>query len=61
MFEVPLTGRLYKQDNLTVHKINLRNIADTSDSFTYVRQCINKEDVRSDIKAMRSRYKNVAM
>ena len=28
---VPLTGRLYKQDNLTVKNIILRNITDTSD------------------------------
>ena len=33
---VPLTRRLYKQDNLTVYNIIFRNIADTSDTFTYV-------------------------
>ena len=39
---VPLTRRLYKQDNLTVHNIILRNIADASDTFTYVKPYIKK-------------------
>ena len=56
-----LTGILYKQDNLTVHKIILPNIADASDSFTYVKSYINKVDGRTDIKALRSRYENVAI
>ena len=30
VLSVPLTGRLYKQDNLTLHNIILRNIADAS-------------------------------
>ena len=34
---VPLTGRVYKQDNLTVKNIISRNIADASDTFTYVK------------------------
>ena len=58
---VTLTGRLYKQDNLTVHNIILRNIADESDVFTYVKPCIKKDNGRTDIKALRSRYENVAM
>ena len=41
---VPLTGRLYKQDNLTVHNIILLNIADASDAFTYVKPYIKKND-----------------
>ena len=57
----PLTRRLYKQDNLTMHNIILRNITDTSDAFTYVKPYIKKDDGRSDIKALRSRYENVAM
>ena len=47
---VTITGRLYKQDNLTVHNIILRNIADASDAFTYVKPYIKKEDGRTDIK-----------
>ena len=58
---VPLTGILYKQDNFTVHNIILRNISDASDAFTYVKPYIKKYDVRTDIKALRSRYENVAM
>ena len=61
MLAVPLTGELYKQDNLTVHNIILHNIADTSDAFTYVNPYIKKNDGRTDIKALRSRYENVAM
>ena len=58
---VPLTGILYKQDNLTVHYIILCNIADASDAFTYVKPYINKNDVRADIKLLRSRYEKVPM
>ena len=61
MLVVPHTGRLYKQDNLTVHNIILHNIDDTSDAFTYVKPYINKDYGRTDIKAFRSRYENVAM
>ena len=53
---VPLTGRLYNQDKLTVHNIVLRNIADASDAFIYVNPHIKKDDGRTDIKALRSRY-----
>ena len=37
---VPLTGRLYKQDNLTVHTIILHNIVDASYAFTCVKPYI---------------------
>ena len=57
---VPLTGRLYKQDKLTVHNMILLNIADTSYSFTYVKPYTNKEDGRTDTKVLRSRYENIA-
>ena len=58
---IPLTRRIYKHDNLTVNNIILRNIADTSDTFTYVKQYIKKDNGRTDIKALRIRYENVAM
>ena len=58
---VPLSGRLYKQYNLTVNNIILCNISDESDAFTYVKPYIKKDDGRADIKALRSRYENVAM
>ena len=58
---VPLTGRLYKQDNLTVHNIILCNIADASDEFTSMKLYIKKDDGKTDIKALHSRYENVDM
>ena len=61
MLAVPLTGRLYKQDNLTVQNIILCNIFDTLYAFTYVKPYIKKDDGRTDIKSLRSMYENVAM
>ena len=61
VLSVPLTGTLYKQDNLKVHNILLYNIADTSDGFTYVNPYIKKDDVRTDIKALCCKYENVAI
>ena len=61
MLEVPLTGRLYKQDNLTLHNIILRNIDDASDAFTYVKSYIKKDNVRSEVRLLRSRYENVSI
>ena len=58
---VPLTGRLYNQDNLTVHNIILCNISDASYAFTYVKSYIKKDDGINDIKALLSKYENVAM
>ena len=57
---VPLTRILYNQSNLTVHSIVLRNIDDSSDEFTYMKPYIKKDDGRTGIKALRSRYENVA-
>ena len=56
-----LTGRLYKQDKLTVHNIILPNISDTLDAFTYVKPYIKKDDGKTDIKLLRSRYEIFAM
>ena len=58
---VSLTRILYKQDKLTVHNIILQNISDTSDAFTYVKPCIKKDNGRTEIKELRSKYKNIAM
>ena len=44
-----------------MHNIILRNISDASDAFTYLNPYINKDDVRAYIKALCSRYENVAM
>ena len=61
MLAVPLTGILYKQDNLTVYNIILRNIDDASDALTFSKPYIKKDYSRTDIKALSSRYENVAM
>ena len=61
MLAVPLTGRVYKKDNLTVQNIISRNIADKSDAFKYVKPYINKDNVRTDIKELRIKHQNVAM
>ena len=47
---VSITGILYKQDNLTVHNIILRNISDKSDAFPYVKPYTKKDDGRTDMK-----------
>ena len=44
-----------------MHNIILCNIADTLDAFTFVNLYINKDDGRTDIKVLRSKYENVAM
>ena len=58
---VTLTGRIYKQDNLMAKNIILRNIAESSDELTYVKPYTKKGDGRAYIKAVHSRYENVAM
>ena len=44
-----------------MHNIILCNISDASDAFTYVKPYTKKDDVRNEIKALCSRYENVAM
>jgi hypothetical protein len=61
MLAAPHEGNAYSQDRLTVHNIILRNIADGSDAFTYVKPFLKKDDGRLDIKALRGRYENAAM
>ena len=61
MLAAPHKGNSYLQDKLTVHNIILRNIADGSDAFTYVKLYIKKDDRRLDIQDLRGRYENAAM
>ena len=61
MLAAPHKGNAYLQDKLMVHNIILRNIADGSDAFTYVKPYLKKDDRILDIKALRGRYKNAAM
>ena len=44
-----------------VYNIILRNIADASDAFTYVKPYIKKDNGRTVIKAFHGRYENVAI
>ena len=55
MFGAPHTGANFDQDKLTVHNIILRNIAEGSDAFTYVKPHIRRDNGRADIKALRER------
>ena len=61
MLAAPHKGNEYLQDKLTVENIILRNIADGSDAFTYVKPYLKKDDGRLDIHALRGRYENAAM
>ena len=44
-----------------VRNIILRNIADVSDAFTYVKPHIKKDNLRLDAKFLRKIYENSAM
>ena len=48
-------------DALAVHGVILRNIAESSDAYTYVKTNIRQYDGRVDITALRARYENPAM
>ena len=56
MLASPQKGNAYLQDKITVHNIILRNIADVSDAFTYVKLDLKKDDGRLDIQVLRGRY-----
>ena len=57
----PREGPSFAQDNLTVHNIILRNIADGSNAFKYVKPHIKKDNGRLDVNSLRKRYENAAM
>ena len=61
MLAAPHKGNAYLQDKLTVHNIILRNIADVSDAFTYVKPYLKKDNEKWDIQDLRGWYKNAAM
>lgn len=61
MHTAPHTGQAFTQDVLTVHNIVLRNIADGSDAFTYVKPHLKKKNGRTDVQALQGRYENPAM
>ena len=61
MLAAPNKGNVYLQDKLKVHNIILHNIADGSDSFTYVKTYLNNDDRKLYIQDLRGRYENAAM
>ena len=44
-----------------VHKKKLKNIAEDSDWYTYIKPNIKEKDGRKDIKALRERFENYRM
>ena len=56
----PLMGTDYRQDIATVHQIIVRNIAEDSDAYTYIKPKLRMEDGRKDYKALIERYENEA-
>ena len=61
MLAAPHEGNAHLQGKLTVHNIVLRNIADGSDAFTYLKPYLKKDDGILDIKTLRGQYENAAM
>ena len=59
--EAPHAGNTYSLDTLSVNGVILRNIAENSDAYTYVKTNIRLYDGRVDIKALKARYENPAM
>ena len=57
----PHDGNTYRLDILDVNGVILRNIAEYSDAYTYVKIKIRIDDGRVGIKALRVRYENPAM
>ena len=53
MLAAPHKGNACLQDNLTVHNIILRNIADGLVAFAYVKPYLKKHDKILDIQALR--------
>ena len=51
----PHAGNIYRLDTLSVHGVILRNIAENSDAYTYVKTNIRLDDGRVDIKALKAR------
>lgn len=56
-----LAGPQYRMDCKLVHQIIIRNIAEESDAYTYVKSELKNEDGRKDILALRKRYENQAV
>ena len=57
---VTLVGPEFNIDRKTVHLIILRNVAEDSDAYTYIKPKIRQEDGRVDMEALMKRYENKA-
>ena len=57
----PYSGNTYRLDELAVHGVILRNIAEYSDAYTYVKKNIRQDDRRVDITELSARYENTEM
>ena len=52
----PHDGYTYRMDVLDVHGVILRNIAESSDAYTYAKTNIRQDNGRFNITALRARY-----
>ena len=57
---IELNGPEFNIDRQTVHAIILRNVAEDSDAYTYIKQNIRRENGRIDMVSLRKRYENQA-
>lgn len=60
IYSAALTGRHFTHDAKTVHQVLLRNIAEDSDAYTYIKTHLRRENGRVDIIALRERYENTS-
>ena len=58
---VELKGLEYKINNEMVHQIILKNIAEDSDTYTYIKPHIKEKDGQKVIIALRESFKNYGM
>ena len=56
----PHTGMQFDLDKKAVHNIIIRNIAESSDAYIYLKPSIKQEDGAADIRLLRDRYDNDA-
>ena len=54
-------GSAYEKYKLKVQNIIIRNIANVSDAYTYVKSHIKRDNGSRDINTIRGRYENSAM
>ena len=57
---IELNGPEYNIDKQTVHAIILRNVAEDSDAYTYIKPNIRRVNGMVDMMALRDRYENQA-